>query len=199
MKKETKNRLESEYNKLKYKELETAIKYRYMYNGVNVNLYFDEYDPDNPCMSMILSYEKEYYYTSLNVKDTNITKEYLEEIPKSILECILDFDAKLDGFFNSIDKHILNNDYCVINYKKDTYFVNTMKYNKNRSDLPFLHTIRKVRMTNETLCKLYETMGIDKEILKEIQNKGFTLVRTSDPERRKELTLILEGKGIVIK
>lgn len=195
---EVKDRLEKEYNKLKFKSLTTAIKYRYTYNEVNVNLYFDEYDEFNPSMSMILAYDKKYYYTSLNVKDTNLTKEYLERIPRCILEHILNADEKLDDFFNSIDEHILNGNYRVINYKKDTYFTNTVRFNRNRSNLPFLYTIRKVRMSDETLCKLYETMGIDRLTLEKIQDEKLTLVRTDDPEKRKSLTAILKGIAIEI-
>lgn len=198
MRMEVKDRLENEYNELKFKSSTTAIKYHYTYNGINVNLYFDEYDKLNPSLSMVLAYEKKYYYTSLNVKDTNVTKEYLEKIPSCILERILNLDNKLDDFFNSIDEHILNYNYIVINYTKDTYFTNTMKFNRNRSDLPFLHTIRKVRMSDETLCKLYETMGIDRQTLIKIQAENLTLVRTDDPAKRKSLTAILEGIAIEI-
>lgn len=198
MKIEVKNKLQKEYKELKFNTSTTAIKYHYTYNGVNVNLYFDEFDKGNPSLTMILAYEKNYYYTSLNVKDTNVTKEYLEKIPSHILENILNTDMKLDDFFNSIDEHILNNNYIVINYKKDTYFINTMKFNRNRSDLPFLHTIRKVRMSDEALCKLYETMGIDRQILIKIQDENLTLVRTDDPGKRKSLTAILEGIAIKI-
>lgn len=168
MKIEVKDMLKNEYNKLKQKSSITAIKYQYTYNKVNINLYFDEYDKLNPSLSMILVYEKEYYYTSLNVKNTNVTKEYLEKILSCILERILNKDNKLDNFFNSIDKCILDNKCNVINYIKDNFFTNTMKFNRSCSNLPFLYAIRKVRMSDKTLCKLYETMGIDGETLRKI-------------------------------
>lgn len=111
---------------------------------------------------------------------------------------ILNSDKKLDDFFCSIDNHILYSHYTVINYSHDIYFKNTMKFNKNRSDLPFLYTIRKERMSDNTLNKLYETMGIDRQILVKIQNENLTLVRTADPLKRKSLTAILEGTEIKI-
>lgn len=76
--------------------------------------------------------------------------------------------------------------------------MNLYKFNRSRSDLPFLHTIRKVRMSDENLCKLYETMGIDRQILIKIQTENLTLVRTANPEKRKSLTAILEGIAIEI-
>lgn len=87
----------------------------------------------------------------------------------------------------------------MINYINDNCFTNTMKnFNRSRSNLPFLYAIRKVRMSNKTLHKLYETMAIDIETLKKIQAENLTLVRTDDPKNRKSLTAILEDIAIKI-
>lgn len=193
---EVKNTLRKEYNNLSYKTKITAIKYSYVYNKVGVNVYFDEYDKENPSLSMILNFEKNYYYTSLNVKNTNIRKEYLEKIPICILKQILNNDNKLDDFFYSIEEHILKGKYVTINYKKDIFFTNTMQYSKRRFDLPFLSAIRKTRMSNDALERLHETMGIDREILFKIQSANMTLVRTSEPEKRKTLIALLDGTAI---
>ncbi|MCM1387614.1 MAG: hypothetical protein NC231_09810 [Bacillus sp. (in: Bacteria)] len=186
-----------QYSLLPYKRNITALKYAYNYNGVCVNLYFDGYDVDNPCFTMILVHDKNFYYTSLNVKDTNLTKQYLEEIPKNIL-CQILFENKLDNFFEKVDNYILRNSPITINYNKDTIFVNTMKYNRGRHDLPFLQGTRKVHMQDKTLNNLAETMGIDRDVLLKIQSENITLVRTADVNRRKQLTIVLKSANITM-
>lgn len=199
MKAEAKEKLLEEYSKLSYKSTITAIKLVFKYNNVSVNLYFDAYDEDVPSLSMILVYNNEYYYTSLNVKNTNITKEYLIEIPQNILINILNVNNQLDDFFKEIDEHILSSEskFWPINYEKDTLFTNTPKHRGSRKDLPFLQGIRRVPMQDDTLNNLSATMGIDKDILLGIQNEKMTLVRTDDPKKRKKLTAILQG--IIVK
>lgn len=55
MRRQVKDKLQQIYRKLYPKVPSTAIKYHYLYNGVNINLYYDEL---NPSLSMVLSYEK---------------------------------------------------------------------------------------------------------------------------------------------
>lgn len=176
----------------------TALKYHFQHNNVDVNIYFDAYDAESPSMSMILCYNNKYYYTSLNVNNTAVRKEYLEEVPSVILNQILDEQNRLDIFFENIEEHILNDDKMVINYKKDICFTNTMKYSRSRTDLPFLHSLRKVQMSNNMLERLSETMGIKRENLERIQLAGFTIVRTDDPQKRKSLSAIIDNKIILI-
>lgn len=54
MRSEVKDMLLKRYSELKYRFSTTAIKYRFEYNNVNVNLYFDAYDEYSPSLSMIL-------------------------------------------------------------------------------------------------------------------------------------------------
>ena len=51
-------------------------------------------------------------------------------------------------------------------------------------------------MSDDTLYKLNARADITFDILRKIQQEGYTLVRTLDPEKRKELTLILKQIGI---
>lgn len=55
-----------------------------------------------------------------------------------------------------------------------------------------------MRMQDDTLYKLHASANISIDILKQIQEKNFTLVRTAS-ERRKELTVILESINIKLK
>lgn len=198
MRQEVRDYLIDEYNNLEFRRQFTAIKYRFRYNNVDVNIYFDAYDEKAPSMSMILAYDRAYYYTSLNINNTEVRTEYLEKIPFVILDQILDESQQLISFFAEIEKHILENNKIVINYEKDTCFINTMKYSRSRTDLPFLQSLRKVKMPDNTLERLSETMGIDREILKKIQSEGFTIVRTDDIKKRKHLTAIIENTDILI-
>ena len=150
-------------------------------------------------MSMILVYNREYYYTSLNINNSGIRKEYLEKIPPAILNQILDEGHHLNDFFENIERHILESNKIVINYEKDTCFTNTMRYSRTRKDLPFLQSLRKVRMKDDTLERLLETMGIDRKILEKIQSEGFTIVRTDDIKKRKHLTAVIRNAGILIE
>lgn len=199
MKQEVRDHLIAEYGNLKFQTKVTALKYKFEYKSVEVNIYFDNYDKNAPVMSLILAFSKEYYYTSLNIKNTSIRKEYLEDIPQNILEQILDENRKLDGIFESIETHILNNKGFPINYKKDVRFIKTMQYSRSRSDLPFFHFLRKVNMPNNRLEQLVETMGIDRNILEGIQSEGFTIVRTGDVNERKSLKAVIKEAGLNIK
>lgn len=199
MRQKVREYLIEEYNNLEFRRQFTAIKYRFRYNNVDVNIYFDAYDDKAPSMSMILAYDRTYYYTSLNINNTEIRTEYLEKIPFAILNQILDENHHLNSFFEEIEKHILENNKIVINYEKDTCFINTMKYSRSREDLPFLQSLRKVKMPDDTLERLSETMGIDREILKKIQSEGFTIVRTDDIRKRKHLTAIIDNADILIQ
>ena len=135
MRLEVRDYLIDEYNNLEFRRQFTAIKYRFRYNNVDVNIYFDAYDEKAPSMSMILAYDRAYYYTSLNINNTEVRTEYLEKIPFVILDQILDESHQLISFFAEIEKHILENNKIVINYEKDTCFINTMKYSRSRTDL----------------------------------------------------------------
>lgn len=198
MRQEVRDRLIEEYSKLELKRQFTALKYYFKHNNVDVNIFFDAYDDKVPSMSMILAYEKKYYYTSLNISNTEVRTEYLEKIPFVILEQILDENKHLNAFFADIEEHILNDVKIVINYERDICFINTMKYSRSRTDLPFLFSLKKVKMANDTLERLSETMGVEREILEKIQSAGFTIVRTDDVNKRKSLTAIIENSKISI-
>ena len=95
-----------------------------------------------------------------------------------------------------MEKHLLEDKPYFNYYNEDTYFVNTIKYAKSKLDLPFWWYLRKVPMSDDTLYKLNARADITFDILRKIQQEGYTLVRTPDPEKRKELTLILKQIGI---
>lgn len=198
MKESVKNFLTEKYNELNHKASYTCLKYHYKYKGVNVNLYFDAYDPDSLSLYLILIYEKEYYYTPLNISDSNVQKEYLKKIPQKILERIL-VNNHLTEFYENMEEHILNNKCIVNSYLKDIIFVNTMKYIKKDSiDLPFWDHVRRTRMQDTTLKKLMARTDISYKVLKAIQDNNSTLVRTDKISRRKKLTVILREKDIII-
>ena len=156
---------------------------------------FDAFDNQSVVLSIVLSAKKKYYYTPLNILNTGMITEYLSEIPPQILEKIL-VDNHLDDFYENMEKHLLEDKPYFNYYNEDTYFVNTIKYAKSKLDLPFWWYLRKVPMSDDTLYKLNARADITFDILRKIQQEGYTLVRTPDPEKRKELTLILKQIGI---
>lgn len=180
----------NDYSQLKFKGKGTCVKYRYDYNDVTVNLYFDAFDPNSYSLTMILSTEKQFYFTTLNIMNTCIRKEYLPELPPTFLNKIL-VNNELDEFYNHMEKKILGITPILTSYKKDTIFTKTTAYQKD-IDLPFWWHLRKVRMTDDTLEKLTERADISRETLLAIQNKGFTLVRTDDSDKRSSLKIILD-------
>ena len=181
MKESTKAYLVDIYNSIPKKTKATCLKFYYQYHNVNVNVYFDAFDNQSVVLSIVLSAKK-------------IT-EYLSEIPPQILEKIL-VDNHLDDFYENMEKHLLEDKPYFNYYNEDTYFVNTIKYAKSKLDLPFWWYLRKVPMSDDTLYKLNARADITFDILRKIQQEGYTLVRTPDPEKRKELTLILKQIGI---
>lgn len=195
MKESTKDHLVNIYNKIPEKTKATCLKFYYQYNNVNVNVYFDAFDSQSVSLSIVLAAEKNYYYTPLNILNTGIITEYLSEIPPLILKKIL-VDNHLGDFYKNMEKHLLEDKPYFNYYNEDTYFVNTIKYAQNKLDLPFWWHLRKVPMTDDTLYKLNARADITFDILRKIQQEGYTLVRTADPEKRKELTIILGQIGI---
>ena len=195
MKESTKLYLVNRYNRIPRKTKATCLKYHYLYNNVNVNVYSDAFETKSVALSIVLAADKKYYYTSLNILNTGMTTEYLSKIPPEILEKIL-VEKHLDDFYENMEKHLLEDNPYVNYYNKDTYFVNTIKYAKSKLDLPFWWCLRKVPMSDDTLKKLNVRADITLETLQKIQHEGYTLVRTADPEKRKELTLILQQVGI---
>lgn len=185
-------KLKTEYLNLDFKTKQTALKYYYQFNKVDVNVFFDAYDELNPSLSLILHFDKDYYYTSLNINDDEISNQYLEQIQPNLLVNILDDKKTLNDFYIQMNEKLNSTQPKCIYYKKDTIFTTTLKIPKKRDDLPFIDGLRKVRMNDITLIKLSKTMSIERQILKEIQNRDLTIVRTSDPERRKKLILILQ-------
>ena len=175
-----------------------CIKYSFDYKTVNVNLYFDMFDSKIKTLNLVLCYEKNYYFTTLNVSNIEIPTQYLKEIPPDILTKILDDNNSLASFFLCINEHVEINNPSIAKYSKDYSFKNALKYNKNEENKPFLFCLRRVRMKDETLSLLMKTMDIPVYILKLIQSNGMTLVRTDKIKYRKEITAIMDEHGFKI-
>ncbi|EDP2655447.1 DNA repair protein Rad50, partial [Campylobacter jejuni] len=167
---------------------------------VNVNLYFDDYDKNYPSTSIILAMDKSYYITSFNVDNFDEKNQYLDKIPDPILNLIKDENNKLTSFYNEMRKRIKEDNFQNISYSSDIVFNNTMQYNKNKENgNPFFHYIRAAVMTPEHFKKLFHSMNISKEILMKIQQAGFTIVTTNDPNKRKNFYEELKSKEIFIE
>lgn len=186
----TKEKLVALYQAIPKKTKAICLKYHYIYNGVNVNIYFDAFDKKSLSFCIILVADKKYYFTPLNILKEGLNTEYLNDIPIEILRGILT-DNKLDDFYQHMENYILQNKPYTNYYSKDIIFTNTTSYQKGEIDLPFWQGVRKVRMSDENLIKLSHRADIPFNVLREIQRNHLTLVRTAKPERRRDLTLIL--------
>lgn len=193
MKNSTKNYLINEYKKCQHNK-SSCIKFYYKYNGVNVNLYFDAYEPESTNLSLVLVYEDYYYFKVMNILNKNLDSEYLKDIPNQILNRIL-VNNSLKNFYETMEINILNSEPYKTTYN-DKIFSNTLKYNRKDDELPFWYCIRHKRMTDITLEKLLQSMDISRDTLLEIQSRRLTLVRTPDYNKRKELTIILDEFNI---
>ncbi len=200
MRQEVLNKLAQDYSKIYSKTVDRCVKYEFMFNGVGVSLYYDEFDEDSKSFIMILMYDKQYYMTSLNVTNSKIKKEYLPELPHVFFTLVLDDNKELDVFFEKIEENILNIEPIVISYSKDYRYLNAVnKYrSKGYEDLPFWWHIRKSRMTDTSIELLSKRSDISEDILRKIQNKNMTLVRTADIKKRKKLKLILDKEAILL-
>lgn len=175
-----------------------CIKYSFDYKTVNVNLYFDMFDSKIKALNLVLCYEKNYYFTTLNVSNIEIPTQYLKEVPQDILTKILDDNNSLTSFFLCINEHVEINNPSIAKYSKDYTFLNALEHNKSEENKPFLHHLRRTKMTEETFSLLRRTMDIPVHILNIIQSNGMTLVRTDKIEFRKEITAIMNKYGFKI-
>lgn len=198
MKESTKKYLIEKYNSIPHKTKTSCLKFHYVYNGVHVNMYFDAFDKDSATFSIVLIMDKIYYYTPLNILNDEIKTEYLNILPPEILNKIT-VDYHLNDFYENMERHLLEDRPYFNSYNTDKFFVNTIRYSQDSLDLPFWWHLRHVRMSDEMLNKLNARGDISLNVLRKIQDKGFTLVRTGDPIKRKELTMILDQEGIMLK
>ena len=128
--------------------------------------------------------------------NTHIRKEYLPKLPSIFLDKIL-VNEELDEFFRYMENKILEIAPIPASYKKDKIFTNTIKYQKD-IDLPFWWHLRQVPMSNDYIEILSDRADISRETLLKIQKEGFTLVRTDDVNKRRNLTIILGEHGIFL-
>lgn len=164
----------NDYSQLKFKKETTCVKYRYEYNGVVVNLYFDAFDPKSCSLTMILNSEKSFYFTTLNIMNKRIRKEYLPKLPPVFLNKIL-VANELDEFYKHMEECVLKINPIIVNYKKDKIFSQTIRY-QNKVDLPFWWHMRNVPMSDDTLEMLSERADISRETLLKIQRENFILI-----------------------
>ena len=129
MNEQVRTKMLTDYSQLNFKGKGTCVKYRYDYNDVTVNLYFDAFDPHSYSLTIILSTEKQFYFTTLNVMNTHIRKEYLPELPPIFLSKIL-VNNELDNFYEHMEEKILEITPIPLSYKKDTIFKKPLNFKK---------------------------------------------------------------------
>ena len=131
MKDKVLEKLMNEYDSIDYKMKETCIKYSFNFDDVKVNLYFDNFDIDNPNLVMIIVYNGIFFFTNLVYRNGRFSK-FINFIDKSsddyrVICAIMDEDNSLNTFYTKIENDILNSNSIVTLYVKDKIFTNTMK------------------------------------------------------------------------
>ncbi|MCR6577428.1 hypothetical protein [Campylobacter insulaenigrae] len=180
--------LKQKYLMSTFKNIEDCLKLSYQYHQVKVNIYFDYYE-NTFNLFLVLSYEKSYYFTPLNIDNLIVKNPYLNDVPKEILGQILD-NGNLKDFYDNMREHMIHDDVQKSNYE-DYEFKNGLKSNKNNDKNPFFLCLRKTPMSENHLNFLNTQFNISKYILQKIRAKGYTIVTTADFSKRKSLTLIL--------
>ena len=189
-------KLINEYDSLGYKSKGTCIKYNITIDDVKVNLYFDNYDIDNPSLVMIIVYDGVYFFTNLAYRNGRFSN-FINFIDKSsddyrVICAIIDNNNSLNEFYTKIENNILNSNRMVTLYAKDRIFTNTMSYNKTANkELPFIQTIKKAKMSDKMYDFILETMGVSKDVLNRFRNSGYTFVRTDDPVKRGKISFLI--------
>ena len=207
MSEEVKACLEDRYSKLNKKDRNkyTAIKYQYNYKnssktcGVDVALYFDAYDRHNPNLIMVLKASEYNYFTSLNVNGIQNHNQYLPNIPCDLLKQVKK-DGVLKDFYDVMKSTILNQEtkYDSINYQDDKNLNEAKKKFKCGDGCEmFFHTLRKSKMSDEMYRLLKTNTCISQSIIDAIRKAGFTVVRTNDITKRKDIISGLKSHGIL--
>lgn len=189
----TRELLKQKYLMSALKKPEDCLKLSYQYHQVKVNIYFDYYE-NTFNLFLVLSYEKSYYFTPLNIDNLIVKNPYLNDVPKEILRQILD-NGSLKDFYDNMREHMIHDDIQKSDYE-DYEFRNGLKSNKNNDKNPFLSHLRKAPMSENHLNFLNTQFNISKYILQRIRAKGYTMVTTADVSKRKSLTLILNDCDI---
>lgn len=191
MTEETIKKLVSDYERIAVGQ-DSFVKYSFTFKGVNVRVYFDNFDNSMQTMMLVLTYGGVSFFTTRNMKNT-----YIEEIPKTILFRILENNSTA-GFFKELEKHIMSSTphQCNADDGELTAAMRNVPHEKRNVELPFLHYFRKQPMSDKTFHRLKAICNIDNDTLWAIKKRGFTIVRTDDISKRKTLAALLKENGI---
>jgi len=201
MKKETLDKMKTEYGKIYAPKKTSAVKYHYIYNGVHVNVYFDAYDPDCYTLIVILALideceKKQYYMQNINVSEEGWHSRYLPGIVEyayDIYKKIAPNNLMVD-FWTHMENKLMEVNGFIINVLKDKCYENTCKWNQkhNQEIGMYIHYPRRVNMKKEHYEDLHNSLGIAKKDLDIIMELGFTIATTNDPNKRIELSVLME-------
>lgn len=128
-----------------------------------------------------------------------IENGFLDKLSKVMLWNILAGTNNLDSFCNDIKERIKNyieNEEILKCSYDDNDFKKAIQFTeKNQAQKPFLSHIRKMqdkKMGESHFKMLQNNFDIPLKILQKLQNSNRTIVTTSDPSKRKKLTIILQ-------
>lgn len=196
MKKSTIDYLVKYYNNLINKKANTCLKFRYIFNNISVNIYFDAFYASNISFNIILIHKETntYYFTPINI----FKSKFLPALSPKIQEKII-LHKSLNCFYENMENHLLKDTPVIVDYN-DACFKHTLNNKKAlHVDKPFLSHLSRKHMADKTLNNLFNVTSIPMEVLQKIKDSGYTLVRTVDPSKRKDITLILNRINIKLE
>ena len=196
MNKAARQRMLDCYDRLQNRNQETVIKFTFTYNKVSVKIYFDSYIKNEPNCVLVLNYARYSYVNCLNIYRE---KQYLAEIPRPILNAIRDENNTLIEFYKAVDNHIEHGKYEKINYGQENSFEKNTRLARNRNANVFIKSLRHVKMSKNIYRWLVENRGVDKEVVDAIKKAGFTVVRTNDVNKHRDIVGLLKAYQINIK
>ena len=196
MNKAARQRMFDCYDRLQNRNQETAIKFTFTYNKVSVKIYFDSYIKNEPNCVLVLNYARYSYVNCLNIYRE---KQYLAEIPRPILNAIRDENNTLIEFYKAVDNHIEHGKYEKINYGQENSFEKNTRLARNRNANVFIKSLRHVKMSKNIYRWLVENRGVDKEVVDAIKKAGFTVVRTNDVNKHRDIVGLHKAYQINIK
>lgn len=179
----------------------TCIKTSMIYNSINVDLYYDEYQQIKN-MILKLEYNKRVYLGNIHLGKfiQNLNEE--PTLCHQLLE-----GGSLNPFYTKLAQKIINGSLDVISLRKDNDFLNAVVlWRKNHLSHGskvnhahiFLKTFRKDNMSDDMFKSLIKDNKIDPKIVKAIKYSGYTVVRTDEPWKRNSLVALLQQYNIML-
>lgn len=170
-----------------------CLEVNFIYNGVNVSLYYDNYGKIET-MILKLSFQNQIYMGVIHLG------KYIKDLIKEPELCYQFLQGNnLQPFYMALANRILNYRLMQNTYQDHNFQEGLRYYRNNRNGQqakPFIKTLKRAHMQDSTYESLIQDNKIPAQIVDSIKAAGYTVVRTDDPSERKELLVLLQEHNI---